>query len=95
MSTQKPACMGGWCKLREKCADYQADPREYPTHVQPVERLCTTRDIPRQLPERAPEVIDEEPEVWPVVQRHRPKGTWERRHTDMMRKAGPFDGLGL
>lgn len=30
-----PACMGGWCHVRESCPRYQAQ-----TGVDPVERLC-------------------------------------------------------
>lgn len=34
--TRLPACMGGWCDLREGCALYIKDNRE-----RVVERLCT------------------------------------------------------
>lgn len=30
-----PACMGGWCELREDCSRYHAA-----TDVDPVDRLC-------------------------------------------------------
>lgn len=30
-----PACMGGWCKMREACTRYHAN-----TAGEPVERLC-------------------------------------------------------
>lgn len=29
------ACMGGWCAIRDRCANYLADSRH-----QPAERLC-------------------------------------------------------
>jgi hypothetical protein len=30
-----PACMGGWCAVRDRCTYYQAQDRRYP-----IERLC-------------------------------------------------------
>lgn len=45
-----PACMGGWCRLRDRCARHlQADRRE------PAERLCPAGDPVEFLPISTPE----------------------------------------
>lgn len=33
-----PACMGGWCALRDRCPHFHADDRS-----EPAERLCPPR----------------------------------------------------
>lgn len=33
-----PACMGGWCQLRDSCARHHA-----PNRAEPAERLCSPK----------------------------------------------------
>lgn len=32
---RQPACMGGWCRIRDRCGHYNASDR-----TRPIERLC-------------------------------------------------------
>ena len=57
MTIQLPACMGGWCRRREGCADYHATDRK-----QIAERLCAKGED-RPQPVRIVEAVDNREEV--------------------------------
>lgn len=71
------ACMGGWCRIRERCHHYAAAA----PNVEPADRLC----VPGH------DGFGQEQ----AIRFYRPSGTWEKAHSGLLRKAQPFDLLGV
>jgi hypothetical protein len=62
-STSLPACLGGWCKARERCSDYHAVERTWLE-----ERLCPPgQDDPTPLAEVDARVGPKDADWWQSV----------------------------